>query len=519
VALANCQRVRRAFLIDMVAGSTTMWSLGGRRDDQVSPHREQTKMPSFLRKGKKGKPGAKGGNNGGSSAGAVNLEEMNVNETNSGIEVSLDAVYKEESRDPAHSRMEPVISLKKQIMQRQRVHKAQFSVSFPALDSKGDASMDKWRPQDHRIPLLGVSRAEPAYEDVLSLLQNSQVSTEYGALSQELTLMTAEIDALEKDRNRLETSLTKMSNSSTSFAAGKTGGDSVDWDVRKVLDANGLVSQDRKKLQAKRGNCLTLSLQSSKAKENFLSRCGAKLGQLNSNKRRAPGDTVTLTPTNCKPGGAAVGMRHVSLMSSENGSHSSFFFSRDTGKSQTWGRLSAKLFRRIKQAGSAGHEISDIVYVSTGPHGCYYAEFRSGEIWWGNAVEDNDFHAILEQWDVYRVVFGPIEVFEDEHGNSRVANSWIILGRDGRAAWKNLPSRLQHQLESRLANWAAPAEVSLGPGDSYFIRFLDGTVDYCLPAEVAQVCDHIERYGGSITEIALHPEISHDFLIRHTEMR
>ena len=199
-------------------------------------------------------------------------------------------------------------------------------------------------------------------------------------------------------------------------------------------------------------------------------------------------------------------------------SNSSFFFSRDTGKSQTWGHISAKLYRRINQAGSAGHEISDIVYLSTGPHGCYYVEFRSGEVWWGNAVDDNDFLRILEEWDVYRVVFGPIEVFEDESGNSQIANSWIIIGRDGRAAWKNLPSRLHHRLESRLANWAAPAEVSLGPGDSYFVRFLDGSIDYCLPAEVARVCDHIERYGGSITEIALHPEISHDFLIRHTEM-
>jgi hypothetical protein len=171
------------------------------------------------------------------------------------------------------------------------------------------------------------------------------------------------------------------------------------------------------------------------------------------------------------------------------------------------------------EGANSGHEIGDLIYLSTGPHGCYYAEFRSGECWWGSAVEDHDFHSIIQAWDVYRVVFGPIETFEDERGNSRVTNSWIILGRDGRAAWKNLPSRLHHRLESRLANWAAPAEVALGPGDSYFIRFLDGSVDYCLPAEVAQVCEYIERLGGSITDIALHPEISHDFLIRHTEMR
>jgi hypothetical protein len=65
---------------------------------------------------------------------------------------------------------------------------------------------------------------------------------------------------------------------------------------------------------------------------------------------------------------------------------------------------------------------------------------------------------------------------------------------------------------------SAPAEVSLGPGGSYFIRFLDGTVDYCLPAEIAEVCEDIERRGGEITNITLHPEISHDFVIRHTAL-
>jgi hypothetical protein len=61
--------------------------------------------------------------------------------------------------------------------------------------------------------------------------------------------------------------------------------------------------------------------------------------------------------------------------------------------------------------------------------------------------------------------------------------------------------------------------VSLGPGSSYFIRFLDDTIDYCLPAEIAQACELIERQGGRITDIALHPEISHDFMIRHTELK
>ena len=178
-------------------------------------------------------------------------------------------------------------------------------------------------------------------------------------------------------------------------------------------------------------------------------------------------------------------------MSSNSGTSFGMFLSRDTGKAQTWGRLPPKLYRRIQEDGDTT-EIGDIVYLSTGPNGSYFAEFRSGECWWGSAVEDREFQAILHSWDVYRVVFGRMESFTDDQGNAKVTNSWIILGRDGRAAWKNIPSRLQHCLERRLSTWAAPAEVALGPGDSYFVRFLDGTVDYCLPAQIASVCEYIE---------------------------
>ena len=92
------------------------------------------------------------------------------------------------------------------------------------------------------------------------------------------------------------------------------------------------------------------------------------------------------------------------------------------------------------------------------------------------------------------------------------------MGRDGRAAWKNIPSRLHQTLESRLANSAAPAEIALGTGDSYYVRFLDGTVDYCLPAELAVVCERIQKSGAVITDMALNPEVSHEFMVRHTEI-
>jgi hypothetical protein len=66
-----------------------------------------------------------------------------------------------------------------------------------------------------------------------------------------------------------------------------------------------------------------------------------------------------------------------------------------------------------------------------------------------------------------------------------------------------------------MADEAAPVEVALGSGNSYFIRFLDGSFDYCLPASAAEECRKLEEKGATITSVSLHPELSQDFVIRH----
>ena len=512
-----------------------MFSFSNRRDDQISTH-QHALVPtgagaSLAAKARKGvrlrkpiqRPGGAGSKVSSADDPPLAMDEMNVNETTHGIEVSFEN-GKEEKREPPQRTRDPVISVQEQIRQRQKVYRTQFSVSFPALKqaTSTDGSLENWRPKDHRIPLLGYTIPEVSYHDVLSILQNSQVTDEYQAVQEELKQMNEEVDALEKDRTWLETSWRKMTNASNLNQSSSNASviSSVDWDVRRLLETPTVTKDEQNSLQQARGRCMTVHFQNPRAKESFLSKCGSKALKPKHNKRKAPGDTITLSPENCRAGGAATSIQHISIMNNGSGSNSAFFISRDTGKSYTWGRLPPKLFRRMKEEGmDSTNESSELVYLSTGPHGCYYAEFKSGECWWGSAVEDRDFHAIIQSWDVYRVVFGSIVAFEDERGIKRLTNSWIILGRDGRAAWKNLPSRLHHRLESRLASWSAPAEVALGPGDSYYVRFLDGTVDYCLPAVVAEVCEHIELHGAKITNIALHPEISQDFVIRHTEMR
>jgi hypothetical protein len=51
---------------------------------------------------------------------------------------------------------------------------------------------------------------------------------------------------------------------------------------------------------------------------------------------------------------------------------------------------------------------------------------------------------------------------------------------------------------------AAPCEVSLGMSGSYFIRFLDGSVDYNLPNFAADVFEKLESQGLQIRNVPLH---------------
>lgn len=558
----------------------------GRRDDDISPTHQVLKLNLSLSTPKGGKAGkgfhqksnGRGRNNfqgNGRRNNHPRLHRMNVHDTSDGVEVSLDyakgggPASPLEAREPPQVpyRPEPVMSMERQLRQRQRVHRSQFSLNFPVhpqsnsnfawganINMPSQLAHQKqlqnlWRQKDHRIPLRGIVPAEPAYEDVLNLLQHSLVSDERTAVQQELELMNLEIEALQQDKEYIQSQCNLQSISPTaarspqsqSFFSTNSTLSSSGWNVQDLLDSARLTDSDRRQLESLRGNCVTLCISNPKSKETLLNICGAVMPQVlkshagKQKGRLPPGDALTLGPHNCKPGGAASSIRQICLLkdtaphnsSGKRGAvpstqQSGIFVSRDTGKAQVWGRIPPKLFRRMQANGSASQcTMGDLVYLSTGPLGCYFAEFRSGETWWGSAVEDDlDFHAVLKSWDVYKVVFGPTAIAEDsERSATYVLNSWIILGKDGRAAWKNIPRRLHQRLESRLGSWAAISSVSLGPGDSYFCRFLDGSIDYCVSASVAAACDYIERNGGTVTDIALHPEISNDFLIRHRELR
>ncbi len=61
----------------------------------------------------------------------------------------------------------------------------------------------------------------------------------------------------------------------------------------------------------------------------------------------------------------------------------------------------------------------------------------------------------------------------------------------------------------------APCEVSLGMDGTYFVRLLDGSVDYSLPNFVADVIDKLEADGKKIRNVALHVD-TFDCFIRYS---
>eukprot|EP00536_Pseudo-nitzschia_multiseries_P007420 jgi/Psemu1/17952/gm1.17952_g len=461
------------------------------------------------------------------------LQDVSVNETSNGIEVSFPG---SESATKSSMKVKPVISLKEKILERQRVYKSQFSTVASTSANLSSSATDKsnWRPKGHRIPLLGITAADTAYAEAVQLLKDAPVVDEQTAVQQELMLLETEISSLERDRIWLNQSINGKGHGGSDISGMNKENVRVTWDAHKLLKDDAVKKQplpasERNTLQKHRGNSLTFHLTSPRIHDIFVHNlCGKQQSARITNLSKHDGSVTTIMPSNNRSAdSAATNLQHVSFLSSTNTTTTDpgLYLCRDVGQSQIIGNLPHRLSQRLQQRegnGAERPEVGELMYLSTGSRGSYFAKFQSGECWWGSAAEDADFQFIMESWDVYRVAFGPIETIKVSTNNNSYkdlrTSSWIILSHDGSAAWKNLPSRLSNTLEHRLANAAAPVEVSLGPGDSYFVRFLDSSIDYSLPSKVALACEQIEERGGQITNVCLHPEISQNFIIRHTEL-
>ena len=137
---------------------------------------------------------------------------------------------------------------------------------------------------------------------------------------------------------------------------------------------------------------------------------------------------------------------------------------------------------------------------------------------------EEEFNTICYDWDIHRIAFGPCTIRHRTKNRNdtksskiepSISLSWIIISKDGKVAWKNIPIRLHNCLSNRIASDSTPCEVSLGAHGSYYIRFIDGTSDWSLPAKTAQACQNLIHHGKTIMSISLHPDLSNDFIIRH----
>lgn len=439
-----------------------------------------------------------------------------------------DAKRKAQQSKPPISPKKTVVSFQRELISREKVNRTQFSVNqWPALGGKKNSNADKIntppvvgappnaRTGRHRVQLSGANAGEDrkkddlSYEDMLFLLKNQNVSDEATCIEMEIKQLNAELDALREDRAHLEAMSLQIPEDPQTKAA--------DWEKHRLLAGRRITQAQRKMLQESRGTELTICMKNNTTAKALAESLGAKRSVLSDYTADIRHHKVLhLSPQNCRDGGAATTLQHISL-SHQGNDESSFFFSHDHNKGSWLGRLPARLFRRMKDHGMDPKDAAaNLVFLASGPMEYYYAEFRSGEVWWGSPPNDDTFHNICSEWDVYRVAFGPITSLIDGTGDKKehVSTSWIILGRDGRVAWKNIPTRLHHMLKSRLANEAAVEEVALGSGDSYFVRFLDGTVDYCLPAHMGVICQKLEQEGSAVTNISLHSNLPYDFVIR-----
>jgi hypothetical protein len=434
-----------------------------------------------------------------------------LDETFSGIEVSLshdndDAAAPGTTPSPTESSFSGngIILLQQQVTELSRTYRAQYN---PTGD-KDQSSQPKQQRQapifesrNHRIPLFKTEREKPAmlFDDVLFLLRSYEVVDELTCVKDELSLMDLEMTAIRSDREDITEMVDKddlddpLTGSITPSIFSKMGFRS--WDTHRQLlvrTASNSIQHEsfshmmRSQLQNERGLNFTVSIRNPKALESLMSKCGCKVSFLSQIIGSSSNSDVTLiSPQSCRDGGAGATIQHLELISvplndSDAVKTPSFVLTRDNAKSYHYERLPEHLFRRMENQGESSHYADNLIYLSTGPLGSYYAEFRNGEQWWGSAFRDDNFEfdTICRDWDIHRVVFGPLTFFDsgrEEHSKQFLTTSWIILARDGKVAWKNVPVRLHNKLSNRLASESAPIEVSLGFGGAYFIRFLDGT--------------------------------------------
>ncbi|KAL7516782.1 hypothetical protein ACHAWX_001764 [Stephanocyclus meneghinianus] len=313
------------------------------------------------------------------------------------------------------------------------------------------------------------------------------------------------------------------------------------WEKKRQMHDSGRFKKAiADKLRDERGRGLALLISDVNAKNSLIGRCYMNSIGKGKNSRALSVEGPAILIPNGGDGVryfAITGSHYRNLVESGDATSSSFhtkdlstsyFIKFDAGKSYHRGMLPVNLADRLQREGRDSRSFRYLSIGSLSPSfdgkegsiAPYYAEFDGGECWWGIAngethEDDETLHQIFFEMDVHKVAFG-------------TDSSWIVISKDGDLIWKNIPQGLHDVLMSREAisthgtgnaaesTPAAPCEVSLGMGGSYFIRFLDGTIEYSLPSFVADVCERLEDKGEVIRNMALSAD-TYDCLIRYSK--
>ena len=140
-----------------------------------------------------------------------------------------------------------------------------------------------------------------------------------------------------------------------------------------------------------------------------------------------------------------------------------------------------------------------MLYVAGSDTGAYYAELSGGtrnqnELWWNTSglMDVNTFESAMQsKSSIRRVEFG-------ENG------SWLVLFRGGGSSWSaGLPTKLYNKLKSRNPRLPPASEVTLGPNETWFVRWVDAKTEWSLPSHISQMCNNVLADGGEVTRVSL----------------
>jgi hypothetical protein len=414
----------------------------------------------------------------------VSEDNFAIRTTKSGVEIALDNTDTNIDYDSQVELLNYHNYTRKAI----RVHRCQYSINFPMIPVFL-AKKNFYAPQSqHRLPFQNED-ARSSISDEIFLLQSHTTRDEMTSVAEEVSRLDKDIRDLENFRLDIEHEYFQQPIASVDLPL---------WDVNFLLHGQKLSIDVANELQRRRGRCWTVQLRSMKLRDTLCSKLNSQdlFPSKHTNKYKFRATVTAITQVS-----------HMCLLPL-HGNTSAFFVHTDT--SESFGHVPAAILSRMKKSAL---QIDMLTYMAMGPNESYYVAFSSGHVFW--ASSDSDFHAIVRDWPVYRVAFGESKKLP----NQKMSSSWIVVARDGRVAFKNLPQRLTNILNSRLVDMPMPSEVALGSDGSYFIRFLDGVIEYCLPSDISNVCEFVLRRGGKITNVLLHPKLSKEFIVRHTEMK